>query len=316
MCMKFRFRRVAILLGCFLVSMLGSYAQSLPRSADRAKDVSSLSSGRFDPWRNPTIGPYAPSSPGDADLGEQHILRSIDGYQPFNFQLTQRAIWTDNAALTNRDELSDFYSDTQLRLSYLPQIANNTFAEISAGYAFYRYADYSGLDFDDLEVSVGAVHVFRGLNDLSLRLRYNYERLLAARSHDELFTDHSIEFGLYYPIPLGPRHFAYRGYTSEFSLSGNPGYAGRDEHEFIVGYTYSPTDRIELSSYYRLYVHDYVQGGRTDLLQTAGLYMTTHLTERIDLVLSASYSNNDSDLRGGDYDAGEAGAIVSLNFEF
>jgi hypothetical protein len=316
MCMTFRFRRLATLLGCFLVSIWGSYGQSLPGSPDRANNVRLLSNSRFDPWTNPTVGPYAPSSPGDPDLGEQYILRPQGGYQPFNFQLTQRALWTDNAALTDADELSDFYSDTELRLSYLPQIAANTFAEISAGYAFFRYADHSELDFDDLEASVGAIHVFRGLNDLSLRLRYNYERLLSGRSHDELFTDHSLEIGLYYPIALGPRNFAYGGYSSEFSLAGNPGYAARDEHEFIIGYTYSPTDRIELSSYYRLYVHDYVEGGRTDLLQTAGLYVTTHLTERIDLVLSASYSTNDSDLRGGDYDVGEAGAIVSLNFEF
>ncbi|MGI9244534.1 MAG: hypothetical protein ACR2RV_27280 [Verrucomicrobiales bacterium] len=306
-------RRLTILIGLTLLA--GAPAQSLLDTV-RTNNATSLIGRRFDPWDGPPRGPYAPLSPGDADLGEQRVLTSLEEYQPFNFLLTQQAVWTDNAALTENAELSDFYSNTGLRLSYVPLIAANTFGEISAGYSFYRYSDYSTLDFDDLEASLGLIHVFRDLSDLSIWLRYNYTRLLTARDHSELFTDHSVEFGLYFPISLGPRHLAFGSYRSEFSLDGNPGYASRNEHGITIGHEYKPFDRVSLASYYRIFLNDYRERGRDDLLQDLGIALTTHLTGNIDLVLSASYSWNDSDERGRDYEAGDAGAIISLNIDF
>lgn len=311
--MKIGIRRLAVLISVSLLA--GSPAQSLLDSV-RTNNATSLIGKRFDPWDGPQRGPYAPISPGDPDLGEQRVLTTLEDYQPFDFLFSEQAVWTDNAALTESAELSDFYSNTGLRLSYLPLIAANTYGEISAAYSFYRYADYSTLDFDDLEASLGVIHVFRDLSDLSFWLRYNYTRLLTARDHTELFTDHSVELGLYFPISLGPRHMAYGSYQSEFSLDGNPEYASRNEHGVTIGYEYRPLDRLSLASYYQFYVHDYRGSSRDDLLQNLGIALTTHLTDTIDLVLSGSYSLNDSDQDGRDYEAGDAGLILSLNIEF
>ena len=230
--------------------------------------------------------------------------------------MAQRSLWTDNDELTDDNELSDFYSDNELRLSYMPRLAANTYGEFNASYSFYRYADHSFLDFDSIEASVGAIHVFRSLNDLSVWSRYNYNSLLTGSGHDEFFRDHSIELGLYYPIPLGIGNLAYFGYNSEFSIDSNPDYSSRHEHAFTIGYSYSATDRIELGTYYRFYVHDYHELDRTDLLHTVGLSLTTRITERLDLLLAGSYSLNDSDARGGDYEVGEAGAIIGFSYDF
>lgn len=318
------FCRLATYLGGFWLLLLGSgqaQAQSAPppppaANADRVNSISSLLGSRYDPWLDPTRGSHAPSSPGDEDLGEQLILTPLSVYKPFNFQIAQQAMWTDNAALTDGDELSDFYSNTELRLSYMPQIWANTYAQFDARYSFYRYADHSSLDFDNLEAAVGLLHVLRDLNDLSVWLHYNHTRLLTASGGDELFTDHAIEAGLYLPITLHPRHIMYAGYTSEFSLDANPGYSGRHEHTLSLGYRFRATDRIHLESYYQFAYYDYREGGRDDLLHSAGIALTTYLTERIDLVLSANYSLNDSDLAGADYEVGDLGALLSLRFEF
>ena len=283
---------------------------------ERANNVTSLLGNKFDPWENPGTGTHAPYSAGDPDLGEQRILSPLDDYRPFNFQLAQRSMWTDNAALTDGDELDDFYSNTELRLAYLPQLAANTYGQVSASYSFYRYADNSSLDFDSLEASVGAIHVFRDLNDLSVWLRYNHTRLLSGRGHDEIFTDHSIELGFYLPIELGPRHSAFASYTSEFSIDANPGFAQRNEHTATIGYQFAATDRIKFETYYQLSVHDFEERGRDDLLNTAGIAVTTRLTDTIDLVLAGSYAVNDSDLSGGDYEVGNVGLVASLRFEF
>jgi len=295
----------------------GGRAQSLLDGGNVS--LASILGASFDPWDDPTNSDFAPRTPGDSDLGEQLVLMPQDGYQPFRFQLTERVLWTNNAGLTDLGALTgveDFYSTTELRLSYLPQLRGNTFGEFSAGYSFYRYTDHSMLDFDRLETSLGLIHAFRELNDLSAWLRYNHIRLLTATDRDELYTDHSIELGLYYPIPLGARHLAFGSYSSEFSLDGNPGRAGRHEHGLTAGYKYSLTDRLELASFYRFYVLDYLEGSRTDLLHSTGLSLTAQLTDRIDLVVSGSYSLNDSNLAVHDYEVGDVGANLSFKLEF
>ncbi len=298
----------------------GAFAQQPSgESGTGSRGSTSILDAGFDPWGDPTNSEFAPSTSGDADLGEQLVLMPQDGYRPFSFRLTQSVFWTDNAGLADLDVftgLEDVYSTTDLRFSYLPQIAGNTYGEISAGYAFYRYLDHSVLDFDRLEASAGLIHAFRDLNDLSAWLRYNHTRLLTARDHDELFTDHSIELGLYYPIPLGARHLVFGSYSSEFSLDGNPSRASRHEHGLTAGYRYSATDRLEFAGHYRFYLFDYLEGGRTDLLHSAGLSLTARVTDRIDIVASANYSLNDSNLAGFDYEVGDYGASLSLKLEF
>ncbi len=258
--------RLTVLIGLTLLS--GAPAQSLLDSV-RTNNATSLIGKRFDPWDGLPRGPYAPLSPGDADLGEQRVLTTLEDYQPFNFLLTEQAIWTDNAALTENVELSDFYSNTGLRLGYVPLIAANTYGEISAGYSFYRYADYSTLDFDDLEASLGVIHVFRDLSDLSSGCATT---TLACSRHattpscspttrsSSASTSRSRSAHATWPsVATG----------SEFSLDGNPEYASRNEHGITIGHEYRPLDRLSLASYYQLYVHDYRGAAATICCRTS-----------------------------------------------
>lgn len=270
----------------------------------------------LDPITDPEGFAYAPSSPGDSDLGDQLILMTQGSYKPFSFRLTQDGIWTSNAGLTETDTFDDFYSRSEAAFSFIPRIAGNTYGEFNIDYSFFRYSDNSELDFDSLEASVGAIHVFRGLNDLSTWFRYNHIRLLDGRDHDELFTDHTLEVGLYYPKLIGRKHLLFGSAASEFSLDGNPGFARRHEHSATIGYTFFPTDRIDLSTFYQFYVLDYTEDGRTDLLHTAGISATAQIRKGIELILSGSYSINDSNIDGADYEVGDAGASISIEVQF
>ena len=313
---KIQFCPFAVFLVCIAFPHESS-AQLLDN--DRNQNSASIWGKRFDPWADPASNDYAPASPGDSDLGEQLVLMPAQEYLPFSLELTETVHWTSNAGLSDLDvrtELEDIYSATDLRFSYFPQIGDNSYFEFSTGYAIYRYMDYSSLNFDRFETSVGLVHNFRDLNNLIGWTRFNYYRLLDSSGHDDLFTDYSLELGLYYPIPLSSRHKAFGSYSSKFSLDADPGSLRRHQHWISGGYTYTPSDRFKISAYGGLHVYDYVESGRTDLLYDLGLALTTHLTDRIDAVISANYSWNDSNTTGFDYEVADIGAKLGLTMKF
>ncbi len=63
-------------------------------------------------------------------------------------------------------------------------------------------------------------------------------------------------------------------------------------------------------------MYDYVKGGRDDLLYDLGLSLTSHLTDRMDAVISANFSKNDSNTTGFDYKVADVGVNLSLTMEF
>ena len=305
---------ILLLLFSFLTFAFVGFGQS-SFQPDRGDKVSSLLT-RQNPWLDPSGGSQAPSSPGDSEIGEQRILSSADDYENFNFKFGERVMWTDNAALSDKDELSDIFSSTSLRLGYQPKLGSNTFGTLSASYSFFRYADHDELNFDSFQASLGVNHVFSELNDLSTWLRYNHTRILSAINHSELFTNHSVEVGAYYPIPLGTDTSAYVSYSSEFSIEAAPSRSQRNDHGFTLGFKYAPSGNLKFDAYYRIAYQDYRERGRNDLLQSLAVSTTTKLTKNIDLVFSASYSLNDSNLSGSDYKAGSVGALLGLKIEF
>ena len=314
--MKIQFSPFAVFLVCIAFSHESS-AQLLDN--DRNQNLASIWGGSVDPWADAASNDYAPASPGDSDLGEQLVLMPTQEYLPFSLDVTETVRWTSNAGLSDLDvrtELEDIYSATDLRFSYLPQIGDNSYFEFSTGYAIYRYMDHSSLNFDRFETSVGLIHNFRDLNNLIGWTRLKHLRILTSSSHDVLFTDNSLELGLYYPIPLSSRHKAFGSYSSKFSLDSDPSSVRRHEHWISGGYTYTPSDRFEILAYGGLHVYDYVENGRTDLLYDLGLALSTHLTDRIDAVISANYSWNNSNTTGFDYEVAEIGVNLGLTMQF
>src|SRR5204863_7785006 len=71
------------------------------------------------------------TSPNDADLGEQQILKRTEGYQPFVVSVSVPFYWTSNVALTNSGEQSDFLVSPVAALAYQPRITNNLSAYVS-----------------------------------------------------------------------------------------------------------------------------------------------------------------------------------------
>ena len=257
---------------------------------------------------------YAPRSPGDSDIGDQLLLLPTDLYDPFTFYGGVEGRWTSNAALTDDDELSDYYWRYGVGATFLPHITGNLYGEVSANYDWYRYTSNDFLDFDNLDARAGLTNVFRKLGDLSVWGRYHYSRL--TEGSNELFTDHSIDIGAFKPFAFRRDHFFYASWISEFTLDANPSFAGRHQHSLLGGYNYTPTDKLSFGLYYRFGLYDYSNVSRTDFNHEVGASIDYDITDTIALRLSASYNLNDSDLDGADYEAGTAGGLAGIRIQF
>ncbi len=259
---------------------------------------------------------HAPATPGDSELGDQVMLIPSGSYRPLTLLTQASGQWTSNAALTDTGELEDFYVQAEIGAAYVPRLTGNLYGEISAGYEFYRYTDHSRLDFDSLEARTGLIHVFRELGDLSAWARYNYNRLTSGRGHDELFTDHGIEIGFFKPLPIAARHSAYFSYISEFSLDANPGYSQYDRHSAILGYEWLTTDKLSLDSFYEGSFLSYHERGRDDFAQHFGLSLSYDITRTLSISIGGTYTINDSDIAGADYEAGTLGGTLGLKLKY
>ena len=81
------------------------------------------------------------------------------------------------------------------------------------------------------------------------------------------------------------------------------------------GYTYAHDDRFKIAAYCGIHIYDYLDGGRTDVLFDTGVSLTSQITERLDLVLSANYTWNDSNTSGFDYEVADIGANLGFTLK-
>ena len=93
---------------CVLVftSATESWAQTANQAQLRASRLRQLSRPTAPP--SSAEGGNVAAAPGDADLGEQQILKRTDEYQPFTISAGAPFYWTSNVALTRSGEQSDF----------------------------------------------------------------------------------------------------------------------------------------------------------------------------------------------------------------
>ncbi|MGC2352587.1 MAG: hypothetical protein WA496_04230, partial [Candidatus Udaeobacter sp.] len=119
---------VAILCAlCFSVANEG-FAQS----ANQAQSAREQAPSAFPSTAPPSgvEGGNVAAAPGDADLGEQQILKRVDEYQPFTISAGVPFYWTSNVALTRNNEQSDFVVAPAAAAFYEPRITQNLYGLI------------------------------------------------------------------------------------------------------------------------------------------------------------------------------------------
>lgn len=265
--------------------------------------------------RSPATGTI-PSSPGDADLGDQQILTPDDRYKAFTLFSNVSEFYTTNAALSNGNEQADWFTAAQFGAAWVPRITGNLFGEATALQQLFRYANLSGLSFNSLDLGGGLIYVVRELEDLSFFARYNYNLLTNAASDSSTFYQQTIRLGLNKPFVFSRAHSANIGVISDMNLDGWPRYALRNRFTMLGSYTVNMTRMLQANVFYQIGYFPFVESSRQDLNQLVSLGFTLNLNPRFSINTSVSGGFNSSTESLYSYSVLNTGAGISANYQF
>jgi hypothetical protein len=95
------------------------------------------------------------AAPGDADLGEQQILKRVQKYQPFTISAGVPFYWTSNVALTRSNEQSDFVVAPAAAAFYEPRITQNLYGLIDVREQLFYYDRFDEFNFGSFDLEAG-----------------------------------------------------------------------------------------------------------------------------------------------------------------
>ena len=256
----------------------------------------------------------APSSPGDADLGQQVLLRRQERAMPFSAFANVSGFYTNNAALTNAAQVEDYFFVGEVGVSYQPRITQELVAEITVRQGVFRYAKYDVLDFESLNVGAGLTYAPQWLGGVALSARYNFNRLTDGDKHDEFFKNQTLTLAALRSFELSKAHYLFAGASAVFGWS-DPVAPQRDEYGVFAGYHLNLTRSLSTDLYYRVAYYDYLEG-RADWNQTVALSVKWDVTKWFNVSASVSGGFNNSNQDVFDYDVFNGGVALSGTITF
>jgi hypothetical protein len=265
------------------------------------------------------------AAPGDAELGEQHILKRVEEYQPFTISAGTPFYWTSNVALTRSGVQSDFVVAPAVAAFYEPRITSNLYGLIDVREQLFYYDRFDNFNFGSFDVEVGFRYLVPQWHNLLLRLEYDYNRLTEKNSFAAFFQNHSFIIDASIPFQFGRAQTLTLGVDLNISAaadeSGQPPNinaisAQRSDYAAYLGYTAFLTRSFFINAVGTLVVRQYYEGGRDDISEilalTANYRVNKYLTVSAVSTLAASQSNQSV----FDYQVANLGGAVALQVKF
>jgi hypothetical protein len=294
------------------------YAQATSQSIDRAqigRDQTATAPGPIVTTTGAEDG-HVVTSPNDADLGEQQILKRTEAYQPFTASVAVPFYWTSNVALTNQGEQSDFLVSPVAAIAYQPRFTKNLSGVIGVREQLFYYDRLTSFDFGSFDVDVGLTYTVPQIHNLVLHAGYDYNRLTKKNSFESFFSNHIFAVSAEMVFPLNRAQQLSTGIDSNISMDAVP--QGPRRHDFggYVGYSAQVARSVLVGASVRLVVHDYVQTDRVDLSEIVALNATYTLNRLISASAIASFAANQSNHSVFDYQVGNLGGSVAFSIRF
>ena len=319
---KKRFNLLVALIGAGTMSILAatSFAQG-PSSQD--VDRAQLLQGQTQPPFGPAGLPegvedgHAASSPNDADIGEQEILKRTTEYQPLTLSLGSPIFYTSNVALTRSGELSDVVIAPVVGASYDPQITRTLYAHVGAWEQIFYYGKYTGFNFGSLDAQAGLSYFLPQFHNLILRGWYDFNRLTSDdRLGDEFFSNHALIFNAELPFRFSRAQQLSVGVDTNISVGADHQSPRRNDYEGYLGYSANLTRAFSINAVGRIVARDYHQNGRTDVSEILSATASYYLTNWCSISAISSFAHNDSNKDVFDYDVANVGGAIALTAKF
>ena len=265
------------------------------------------------------------AAPGDADLGEQRILKRAEEYQPFTISAGMPFYWTSNVALTSSGEQSDFVLAPAAAAFYEPRITKTFYGLIDVREQLFYYDRFDDFNFGSFDVEVGFRYLVPQWHNLLLRAEYDYNRLTEKNSFAAFFQNHALILDAEIPFRFGRAQTLTLGADANISLAATESHqapninaisAQRTDYAVYLGYTAVPTRSFFVNAVGTIVLRQYYEGGRVDvseILALTGNYrVNKYLTLSAVSTLAASQSNHSV----FDYQVANLGGAVALSVKF
>jgi hypothetical protein len=319
---KKRFNLLVALIGAGMMSILAatSFAQG-PSSQD--VDRAQLLQGQTQPPFGPAGLPegvedgHAASSPNDADIGEQEILKRTTEYQPLTLSLGSPIFYTSNVALTRSGEKSDVVIAPVVGASYDPQITRTLYGHVGAWEQIFYYGKYTGFNFGSLDAQAGLNYFLPQFHNLILRGWYDFNRLTSDdRLGDEFFSNHALIFNAELPFRFSRAQQLSVGVDTNISVGADHQSPRRNDYEGYLGYSANLTRAFSINAVGRIVARDYHQNGRTDVSEILSATASYYLTNWCSISAISSFAHSDSNKDVFDYDVANVGGAIALTAKF
>jgi hypothetical protein len=274
---------------------------------------------------SPVGGGPVVAAPGDADLGEQQILKRVEEYQPFTISVGAPFYWTSNVALVSSGAQSDFVVAPAAAAFYEPKITNTLYGLVDVREQLFYYDRFPDFDFGSFDFEVGLRYLVPRWHNLLLRLEYDYNRLTEKNSFAAFFQNHALIINGEIPFRFGRAQTLSLGADANISLAAtesnqppniNAISAQRSDYGIYLGYSATLTRSFFVNAVGRLVVRQYYEGGRDDISEilalTANYRVNKYLTVSAVSTLAASQSNQSV----FDYNVANLGGAVALSVKF
>ena len=259
---------------------------------------------------------YAVASPNEKDIGEQQILKRMEEYRPFTVSVYSPFFWTSNVALVSSGEEDDFVVAPGVTLLYQPRITKTFYGEIGVVQQFFLYDRFSELNFSSFDAIAGVVYYLPQFHNLSLRARYDYNRLTDIDHFDEFFVNHSIILNADLPFRIGRAQQVFAGVALNLSFYANPDPPRRNDYSFYLGYDVALSHSFSIDAAARVAVRDYYAGDRTDVSEILSLSANYRIRDWLTLSALSSFAWNQSNHSVFDYSVANIGGGVALTLKF
>ena len=187
------------------------------------------------------------AAPGDADLGEQQILKRTEEYQPFTISAGAPFYWTSNVALTRSGEQSDFVVAPAAAAFYEPRITSTLYGLIDVREQLFYYDRFDNFNFGSFDFEVGFRYLVPQWHNLLLRLEYDYNRLTRKTASEAFFQNHAFILRRGDSVSLWPRSNGHFGRGRNISAAATESHqprpninaisAQRSDYAVYLGYS-------------------------------------------------------------------------------
>jgi hypothetical protein len=258
---------------------------------------------------------YAAPSANDADLGVQAILKRQEQYQPFTVSVSLPYYWTSNVALVRTGKVSDGVFAPAFVFAYQPKLMKTLYGEFIASQQLFYYNRFGSFNFTSFDAIAGVVYYLPKYHNLTLRLRYDYNRL-TTDEWDEFFANHSIVASADMPFRFGRAMQLNLGALANVSVAADPSEPQRSDFEVYGGYHVQFSRSFSVDAVGRVLFKEYYEGGRNDVSELISLSADYRVRDWLTLSAVSTFAWNQSNHSVFDYSVVNLGGALALTFKF